>query len=158
MPLSFLRAIYLSFFYFVRVYITLWRDLYFALAFMLCTSLLLFNFQWPIPARSCGQLDYYTTSLFPCQYLFSNFLKSFFKVFSMSYAPRCGKLVYYTASLLVCQALFYIFSFFSENIQAFCQNWTSLGHFSHIYTAISFVFFPVLLISHRSYDIILIIS
>ena len=46
---------------------------------MLCTSLLLFNFQWPF-SLSRGQPDHYITLFFSCQYLFQNFLK-FFKAF-----------------------------------------------------------------------------
>ena len=43
---------------------------------LLCTYLLLFNFQWP-SLSSRGQLDYYTTSFLLCQYLFSNFFEFF---------------------------------------------------------------------------------
>ena len=47
---------------------------------MLCTSLLLFNFQRSSPPLSRRPF-YYTTSLPVCQYLFQNFLKKFLKSF-----------------------------------------------------------------------------
>jgi len=47
---------------------------------MLCTSLLLFNFQRSLPPLSRRPF-YYTTSLPACQYLFENFLKNFSRFF-----------------------------------------------------------------------------
>ena len=50
---------------------------------MLCTSLLLFNFQRSSPPLSRRPF-YYTTSLPVCQYLFENFLKFFQDFFEAS--------------------------------------------------------------------------
>ena len=57
---------------------------------MLCTSLLLFNFQRSLPPLSRRPF-YYTTSLSACQYLFENFLKFFQDFFrGISHSVFCG--------------------------------------------------------------------
>ena len=54
---------------------------------LLCTYLLLFNFQWPIcrppSSRFSRRPDYYITVISPCQVLFQNF----FKFFQAFFAP-----------------------------------------------------------------------
>ena len=78
--ITFRAILILSFFYLLSIYNSYRRDSYFALfCNMLCTSLLLFNFQWPLLPASCGQLDYYITVLLACQYLFWNFFQNFFE-------------------------------------------------------------------------------
>ena len=74
---SFIRAIYLSFFYFQSIYTRYWRDLYFALAYALYFSLRcsIFNDRFTVPF---GQLDYYTTPFYSCQHFFSLFFTFFY--------------------------------------------------------------------------------
>ena len=73
------RAIYLSFtFCLSSILNKLWRDQYLHLqCFVLLSCCSIFNDRTVL---SCGQLDYYITSLPLCQYLFSNFFKKFFRV------------------------------------------------------------------------------
>ena len=101
---------FLASFTLLSIYNSLTR---FALAFLLCTYLLLFNFQWPLPPLS-RQLDYYTTSLFLCQYLFLNFFAFFSRFFDSDLELQLltcplGQLSYFTTSLFICQYLFFNF-------------------------------------------------
>ena len=65
---------------------------------MLCTSLLLFNFQGSFPPPLSRRPCYYTTSVSTCQYLFQSFL-NFFQVFSSSIGSR--SLVALAVSLII---------------------------------------------------------
>ena len=82
----FFRAIYLSFFYFVWVYITLlWRDLVFRTSQCFVLRLLLFNFQWPFALRLADSLTI-IPHLFPLVNTFSkNSFKNFFRGFVEDY-------------------------------------------------------------------------
>ena len=82
---------------------------------MLCTSLLLFNFQGSSVPALRGDLVIIPLSL--------PFVKSFFKTFLSFFRARLrarpqyfaapfGQLVYYTTFLLFCQGIFLIFSHF----------------------------------------------
>ena len=77
--LFYFELFYLSFFYFCWVYITLRRDLH--LLFLLCTYLLLFNFQWPFVAFSRGDF----VIIPQCFRIVNTFLKSFLKNFSCAF-------------------------------------------------------------------------
>ena len=102
--------------------------------FMLCTSLLLFNFQWPFASRSCGQLDYYITSFFPCQYLFWNFLtffqKSFLRVQNVIsfFLPFWGKLNHFITFLMLCQVFFEFFHKKTKNSRSLSLPRILVGH------------------------------
>ena len=75
---TFSSSSFVASFTLLSIYNSIWRDLYFRTSQCFVQSLLLFNFQWPFASRSCGQPDYYTTSLLLCQALFLIFLKLFF--------------------------------------------------------------------------------
>ena len=97
-----LSSLALSFFYFLLSSILICKNFPRSVSsFSLCTSLLLFNFQWSVFCPAFARPCYYTTSSPVCQPLFWNFSKSFFGVPSRSTplylrSPSLGELVHYT--------------------------------------------------------------
>ena len=98
---------YLSFFYFVWVYITLLDEISSFAHTMLCTSLLLFNFQWPFLASALAD------SSTIISYLFS-LVKHFFKNFSNFFF--CA-LVWYPPFFAECHNSTILFCFCQEIFQ-----------------------------------------
>ena len=113
-----LSSLALSFFYFCFWVVFSFKELFeirFAHTYMLCTSLLLFNFQRsslpPLLRRPC----YYTTFMGVCQPLFLKFFKNFFQklvcfLFVVA-ASRTACILYYFPPTLS-STFFNFFSFF----------------------------------------------
>ena len=113
----------LSFFYFCLSSILIQRifEIRSHILYMLCTSLLLFNFQRsfrlaPLSRRATLLLYHFPSSL---SIPFLNFFKKFFQgssILSLAVSPTPSRSepVYYTTARSFCQALFYTFSPFSS--------------------------------------------
>ena len=81
------------------------------------SRLSLFNFQGPISTRSRGQLCYYNTIIFICQYLFSIFLNFFyfyfFDPFSAKIKPFLYTIYFVSSSLFTTYYILYVEFLFS---------------------------------------------
>ena len=96
--------------------------------FLLCTYLLLFNFQWPFAAFFATALLVYHNT-FALSIPFWKFFK-FFQLFSFFSSVLFSRaLDYSTTYLPFCQALFFIFYEFVKSVQLFCFFDVFLGHF-----------------------------
>ena len=107
----FFRAIYLSFFYFVWVYINSFDEICISHLLMLCTSLLLFNFQWPFACPPLFSDD--SLTIIPHRFFLVNtFFKISLKKFSKSFrrvTPSLDGLTIIPLCLLTVKWFFYCF-------------------------------------------------
>ena len=111
-----LSSLALSFFYFLLSSILICKNFPRSVSsFSLCTSLLLFNFQWSVFVSLSRDLVIIPHRSAFVNTFFETFLKSFLRLaFAQLWAillpPSLGEPVYYTTSLASCQELFLLFS------------------------------------------------